>query len=85
MQPNNLAQQYWRRNLQIIIVYLVIWFLVSFGAGILFADFLNQFQLFGFKLGYWFANQGSVLSFCLLTVAYAWRMNRLDNEFDVHE
>jgi len=85
MQPNNLAQQYWRRNLQIIIVYLVIWFLVSFGAGILFADFLNQFQLFGFKLGYWFANQGSVLSFCLLTAAYAWRMNRLDNEFDVHE
>ncbi|HCH25230.1 MAG TPA: DUF4212 domain-containing protein [Oceanospirillaceae bacterium] len=85
MQQQDLAQRYWRRNLQIIITYLVIWFLVSYGAGILFADFLNQFQMFGFKLGYWFANQGSVLVFCLLTVAYALRMNRLDNEFDVHE
>jgi len=85
MQQQDLAQRYWRRNLQIIITYLIIWFLVSYGAGILFADFLNQFQVFGFKLGYWFANQGSVLAFCMLTVAYALRMNRLDNEFDVHE
>jgi len=85
MQQQDLAQRYWRRNLQIIISYLIIWFLVSYGAGILFAGFLNQFQIFGFKLGYWFANQGSVLAFCMLTVAYALRMNRLDNEFDVHE
>ena len=85
MQQQDLAQQYWRRNLQIIVFYLLIWCAVSFGAGILFADFLNQFQVFGFKLGYWFANQGSVLCFCLLTVAYAWRMNRLDNQLDVHE
>ena len=79
------AQQYWRRNLQIICFYLVIWFLVSFGFGILFVDELNQFQLFGFKSGYWFANQGSVLVFCTLTIGYAIRMGRLDNEFDVHE
>lgn len=85
MQQQDLAQRYWHRNLQIIILYLSIWFLVSFGAGILFVDQLNQYQLLGYKIGYWFANQGSILSFCLLTIAYSWRMNRLDNEFDVHE
>ncbi|HIG37584.1 MAG TPA: DUF4212 domain-containing protein [Oceanospirillaceae bacterium] len=79
------ALQYWRRNLQIIFTYLVIWFVVSFGCGIVFVDQLNQFNLFGFKLGYWFANQGSIVVFCILTIAYAVRMNRLDNEFDVHE
>jgi putative solute:sodium symporter small subunit len=81
----NTAEQYWRRNLQIIFSYLTVWFVVSFGCGIVFVDELNQFSLFGFKLGYWFANQGSILVFCLLTIGYAVRMSRLDNEFDVHE
>jgi putative solute:sodium symporter small subunit len=86
MQQNSeAAEQYWRRNLAIIFTYLVLWFAVSFGCGILFVDQLNQVNLFGFKLGYWFANQGSILVFCGLTIAYAVRMNRLDNEFDVHE
>ncbi|MDC9720346.1 MAG: DUF4212 domain-containing protein [Gammaproteobacteria bacterium] len=84
-QNTDMAQRYWRRNLQIIFSYLVIWFVVSFGCGILFVDELNQFNLFGFKLGYWFANQGSILVFSILTIGYAVRMNRLDNEFDVHE
>ena len=64
---------------------LAVWFLVSYGCGILFVEELNQIHLFGFKLGYWFANQGSILVFTILTVGYAVRMNRLDNEFDVHE
>ena len=84
-QNTNAAKQYWHRNLQIIFSYLIIWFVVSFGCGIVFVDELNQFNLFGFKLGYWFANQGSIFVFSLLTIAYAVRMNRLDNEFDVNE
>ncbi|MDC1509319.1 DUF4212 domain-containing protein [Oceanospirillaceae bacterium] len=84
-QDINKAEQYWHRNLQIIFSYLVVWFVVSFGFGIVFVEELNQFNIFGFKLGYWFANQGSILVFCLLTVAYAIRMGRLDSEFDVHE
>jgi putative solute:sodium symporter small subunit len=84
-QNTNAAKQYWHRNLQIIFSYLIIWFVVSFGCGIIFVDELNQFNLFVFKLGYWFANQGSVFVFSVLTIAYAVRMNRLDNEFDVNE
>ena len=84
-QDSKAAEQYWRRNLQIIFSYLVVWFAVSFGCGIVFVDELNQFNLFGFKLGYWFANQGSILVFCVLTIGYAVRMSRLDSEFDVHE
>ena len=63
-QDTKAAEQYWRRNLQIIFSYLVVWFVVSFGCGIVFVDELNQFNMFGFKLGYWFANQGSILVFC---------------------
>ncbi|MGY8905896.1 DUF4212 domain-containing protein [Candidatus Njordibacter sp. Uisw_056] len=84
-QNTKAAEQYWRRNLQIIFSYLIIWFVVSFGCGIVFVDELNHFNMFGFKLGYWFANQGSILVFCLLTIGYAVRMSRLDSEFDVHE
>ena len=84
-QDGNAAERYWRRNLQIIFSYLTIWFVVSFGCGIIFVDELNHFNLFGFKLGYWFANQGSILVFVVLTIAYAVRMNRLDSEFDVNE
>jgi putative solute:sodium symporter small subunit len=84
-QNTNAAERYWHRNLQIIFSYLIIWFVVSFGGGIVFVDELNQFNFFGFKLGYWFANQGSILVFSVLTISYAVRMNRLDNEFDVNE
>ena len=84
-QNTKAAEQYWRRNLQIIFSYLIIWFGVSFGCGIVFVDELNHFNMFGFKLGYWFANQGSILVFCLLTIGYAVRMSRLDSEIDVHE
>jgi|TARA_R110000782_G_scaffold141128_1_gene233859 putative solute:sodium symporter small subunit len=79
------ARSYWRENLQFMLILLVIWFSVSFGAGILFVDFLDQFRFFGFPLGFWFAQQGSIYSFVVLIFVYVWKMNRLDRKYDVHE
>jgi len=78
---------YWRRNLKLVGVLLVIWFAVSYGAGILFVDQLNAFRLpgTGFPLGFWFAQQGSILVFVLLIFVYVRMMNRLDVEFGVDE
>jgi len=78
-------QEYWRRNLRILTVLLGIWFLVSFGCGILAADALNQIRVGGFRLGFWFAQQGSIYVFVILIFVYVARMNALDKEFDVHE
>ncbi|GAB3338676.1 DUF4212 domain-containing protein [Marilutibacter aestuarii] len=79
------AKQYWRANLRLMAILLAIWALVSFGAGIVFAEALNQFRIGGFKLGFYFAQQGSIYVFVLLTFYYAWRMNRLERELDLHE
>lgn len=79
------AQKYWKANLRIVFGCMVIWFIVSFGCGILFVDELNQFRLGGYKLGFWFAQQGSIYTFLVLIFFYEWRMNRLDKEYDVHE
>lgn len=79
------AQAYWKENLRIIVTYLVIWFVVSYGCGILFVDQLNAIPFFGFKLGFWFAQQGAIYVFCVLIVAYAISMNKLDQKYDVHE
>ncbi len=79
------ATAYWRINLRYLSILLGIWFLVSFGAGILFVDWLDQFRLFGFKLGFWFAQQGSIYVFVVLIFVYVWLMNRLDKSFDLHE
>jgi putative solute:sodium symporter small subunit len=79
------AQEYWRRNLRLMAVLLAIWAAVSFGAGIFFADALNGIKLFGFKLGFWFAQQGSIYVFVALIYYYAWHMNKLERELDVHE
>jgi putative solute:sodium symporter small subunit len=79
------AQEYWRRNLRLMAVPLAIWAAVSFGAGIFFADALNGIKLFGFKLGFWFAQQGSIYVFVALIYYYAWHMNKLERELDVHE
>ena len=82
-EKNNHA--YWRANLRLMLVLLVIWFSVSFLAGIIFVDFLNQFRLFGYKLGFWFSQQGSIYFFVLLIFVYTWRMNVLDKRFGVDE
>ncbi len=76
---------YWRRNITYLGILLSIWFLVSYGAGILFADQLNEFRLGGFKLGFWFAQQGSIYVFVIIIFAYVYLMNKLDKEFDVDE
>ncbi len=76
---------YWQKNLKLLAILLSIWFLVSYGCGILFVDFLNQFQIGGYKLGFWFAQQGAIYVFVILILVYVRQMNRLDREFDVHE
>jgi len=81
------AGRYWKRNLRLLLVFLAIWWIVSYGAGILWADSLNGITIpgTGFPLGFWFAQQGSIYVFVVLIFLYAWLMNRLDREFDVHE
>lgn len=76
---------YWRSNLRLMAVLLAIWALVSFGAGIFFADLLNNIELGGFPLGFWFANQGSILVFLALIAVYVWRMDRLDKSYGIDE
>lgn len=82
---NNNASNYWRANLRLVAFCLVIWFVVSFGFGILLVEPLNSIQLGGYKLGFWFAQQGSIYTFVALIFFYNWRMNSLDRKFDVHE
>ena len=79
------AAAYWRANIRLMAILLAIWFAVSFGAGILFVDALNRIPLFGFKLGFFFAQQGAIYVFIALIFVYAWRMNRLERAFDVDE
>lgn len=85
MQATDSAAQYWKANLRLLIGCLTVWFLVSFGFGIILAEPLNRFMLGGYPLGFWFAQQGSIYTFIGLIFFYAWRMNRLDRQFDVHE
>ncbi|MCC4211429.1 DUF4212 domain-containing protein [Leeuwenhoekiella parthenopeia] len=82
--PEN-ARKYWRANLKYLAVLLLIWFAVSFGCGILFKDFLNRYSLGGFKLGFWFAQQGSIYVFVILIFVYVWLMNRLDKKHGYNE
>jgi len=72
---------YWKHNLKYLIILLIIWFSVSFGAGILFVDELNTIKIGGFKLGFWFAQQGSIYVFVVLIFVYIYLMNKLDAEF----
>ena len=78
-------QAYWRANLRLVGFCLLIWFAVSYGCGILLVEPLNEIRLFGFKLGFWFAQQGSIYVFLLVIFFYAWRMNALDRKFGVDE
>jgi putative solute:sodium symporter small subunit len=84
MSPEHRAA-YWRANLRLVVACLLVWFVVSYGCGILLVEELNRIRLGGFQLGFWFAQQGSIYVFVLLIFFYAWRMNRLDRKFDVRE
>jgi putative solute:sodium symporter small subunit len=79
------ARAYWRANIRLLCVLLSLWFLCSFGLGILWVDWLDQFRLFGFKLGFWFSQQGSIYIFVLLTFVYIYAANRLDHRYGVDE
>ncbi|HUF25712.1 MAG TPA: DUF4212 domain-containing protein [Gemmatimonadaceae bacterium] len=85
--PGNRAAAYWRRNLRYLVILLAIWFAISFGAGIFLADALNAVRIpgTGFKLGFWFAQQGSIYGFLALILAYVLLMNRLDRRMGVDE
>lgn len=85
MSVNNNENAYWRANLRLMSSLLLVWFLVSFGCGILVVDYLDGFRLFGYKLGFWFSQQGSIYFFVVLIFIYAWRMNRIDKKFGVDE
>ncbi len=73
---------YWKNNLLYISVLLLIWFTISFGFGILWVDELNKFSLGGFKLGFWFAQQGSIIGFVCIIFIYVFLMNRLDKKYN---
>lgn len=73
--------KYWQENLKIISILLTIWFIVSFGFGILLSDFLDQFKFGGFKLGFWFAQQGSIFFFVILIFVYVHLLNKLDDKY----
>ena len=81
----NKAGAYWRANIRLLVILMSIWFLVSFGAGILFRPFLDQFMIGGFPLGFWFAQQGSIYVFIALTFYYSWKMQRIERDFDLDD
>lgn len=78
-------QDYWKANIRLVVLCLAIWFVVSFLFGIILVEPLNAISLGGYKLGFWFAQQGSIYVFVVLIFFYANRMGKLDRKFDVHE
>lgn len=82
---NNTLEGYWKENLSIMTVLLCLWFVVSYGFGILLVNVLNNIQFFGFKLGFWFAQQGAIYVFVGIIFYYVARMNRLDQKYNVDE
>jgi putative solute:sodium symporter small subunit len=76
---------YWRENIRIVLSLLSVWFLVSFGMSILFVDYLDNFRFFGFKLGFWMAQQGSIYFFLVIIFVYVYKMKKLDRKYDVDE
>jgi len=79
------ATAYWKENVRYLFVLLAIWFAVSYGAGILFKDALDTIQIGGFKLGFWFAQQGSIYVFVILIFVYVRLMNKLDKKYGYNE
>ena len=85
MKEDKSSQAYWKATLSLLFKILIVWFLVSFGAGILFADMLNSIHLSGYPLGFWFAQQGSIYIFIVLIFYYAKKMGDIDRKFNVQE
>jgi len=85
VSEKNNAAEYWKANVRLITMCLVVWALVSFGFGILLRPMLAVIAVGGTDLGFWFAQQGSIISFIGIIFFYAWKMNKLDKKFDVEE
>ena len=85
MKHSEKSQKYWKKNLQYLAILLSLWALVSYGFGILLKNTLDQIPLGGFKLGFWFAQQGSIYVFVILIFVYVWLMNRLDKKYGYQE
>lgn len=85
MSDQKHASAYWKENLKYLIILLTIWFVVSYGCGILFKEELNEIRLGGFKLGFWFAQQGSIYVFVILIFVYVRLMNKLDKKYGFDE
>jgi putative solute:sodium symporter small subunit len=85
MSQENSKKDYWKANLRLVGCCLAAWFIVSYLFGIILVEQLNTISVGGYKLGFWFAQQGSIYVFVILIFFYAWRMNKLDRRFDVHE
>ncbi|MFY0651577.1 MAG: DUF4212 domain-containing protein [Cyclobacteriaceae bacterium] len=85
MKTNKDLNHYWRKNIKYLVILLSIWALSSFGFGILLADALNTIRIGGFKLGFWFAQQGSIYVFVILIFVYVRLMNKLDKEHGISE
>ena len=79
------AQAYWKENIRTILALLSVWFLVSLGAGVLFINQLNAIEISGVKLGFWFAQQGSIYAFVVLIFVYVYKMRKIDEKYGVHE
>jgi putative solute:sodium symporter small subunit len=82
---NDKKQAYWRKNLHYLAGLLAVWFIVSYGCAILFVDYLDKIKIGGFRLGFWFAQQGSIYIFVVLIFIYVKLMNRLDKKHNVDE
>lgn len=85
MDKKDNSKAYWKENIRYLLILLVIWFLVSYGAGIIFKDALNTIKMGGFKLGFWFAQQGSIYVFVVLIFVYVRLMNKLDKKYGYDE
>ncbi len=85
MSTRENGRAYWRANLKLLAVLLVVWFTVSYGFGVLFVEQLNRIRFFGFPFGFWWAQQGSIYVFIVLIFVYAAAMRRLDRKYDLHE
>jgi putative solute:sodium symporter small subunit len=82
---NSKAKAYWQENIRLVISLLAIWFFVSFFMAILFVDTFDSFRFFGFKLGFWMAQQGSIYCFVIIIFIYVYKMNKLDNKYGMSE
>ena len=85
MTKQEKASAYWKENIRYVLILLAIWFLVSYGAGIIFKDALNTIRIGGFKLGFWFAQQGAIYIFVILIFVYVRLMNKLDKKYGYDE